>query len=95
MTATEAINGARDAGLRLFVIDKELRVRGPAAVMDVWNPIIKPLSEEIHGQLDVTVSGVLEADDRRCSSCGRAGFVILVEDEAGDRFCRSCMAEAR
>lgn len=93
MTAPQALEGARGAGLRVFPMDDHVHVRGPAAVAAVWEPILKPFTREICALLHPT-SGVLVPDDRRCSGCGRTGFVALVESDAGARFCRSCLGGA-
>jgi hypothetical protein len=93
MTAAQALEGARRAGLRIFPIGEELRIRGRAPIVEVWRPIIEPLSDQICALLEPT-SGLLERDDRRCAGCGRDGFTVLVSTDDGALMCRACMAPA-
>lgn len=47
MTAADAINGARAAGLHLSVADGELQVHGPAPLVEVWKRPLEGQRREI------------------------------------------------
>ena len=91
MTAAEAIAGARADRLRVYATGDRVQVRGPVAAAKRWREILSPIADEVFGLLDQEIlRGIYTPDDRRCDSCGREGFVVVVVAQHG-QFCRSCL----
>lgn len=90
MTAREAIDQARAAGLTLLRGRAGLRVRGPKPARLAMLPTLAPFAGEILVLLDVEGG---PGDPRTCSGCGRSGFTVMVTTTCGDHFCRVCWRE--
>lgn len=97
MTAAEAIDRAREAGVILVRGPGVVRVRGPKAARDALRPMLAPLAGEILRLLSPENRGSegapptrKRASAERCDECGIDAWLSLVAVD-GARTCIDCL----
>jgi hypothetical protein len=95
VTAADAIDHARAAGLTLERTPVGLKVRGPGDARARLRPVLAALTDEIlrllpPENLPTAAPAAYVPDRRACLGCGRSGFTVMVVTGCGDHLCRPC-----